>query len=485
MHKDPRNTLPALFGASPLSGAIAALLLSIVPPLSASAVEVNYSYDALGRLSSVQIDESTQLDYQLDDAGNRRRLNIATAGDSDGDGHPAAADNCPEHANPAQTDSDGDQTGDACDPDDDNDGVPDASDSCPLDPLAAQTDSDGDGLGDACDPTPDGPPAQEATPLLQDDFESGTLTGWTQLFEGSVTLVSGDADVGTVLRKSGASDPNGGSAVLAEATGDFDLVLYSRKVNDNGGHSNRYSLTDADGNGYEVALNFNDQRLYLSRRDAWILTALDDQPVTGGLTIGQWYTLTLSRRADELTATVHAGRVDAAGGPVLASATASDSTHAEVTQINVAGGADYDSDGLSIESPAVVQQPDADGDGVPDASDNCPSIDNPDQANHDSDHEGDACDSDDDNDGVTDAVDAFPLDPGEWADLDFDRIGDNADADDDNDGVPDAAPDNCPVHFNPLQLDSDRDRIGDVCDDSPEFCWMCLPNSRGWRGLLQ
>jgi Thrombospondin type 3 repeat len=49
----------------------------------------------------------------------------------------------------------------------------------------------------------------------------------------------------------------------------------------------------------------------------------------------------------------------------------------------------------------------------------------------------DPSDPDDDNDGVPDAQDAFPLDATETSDADHDGIGDNADPDDDNDGVPD------------------------------------------------
>jgi len=48
--------------------------------------------------------------------------------------------------------------------------------------------------------------------------------------------------------------------------------------------------------------------------------------------------------------------------------------------------------------------PDGDGDGVPDVSDNCPSVANPGQADIDGDGAGDACDLDDDGDGVSDAI---------------------------------------------------------------------------------
>lgn len=54
---------------------------------------------------------------------------------------------------------------------------------------------------------------------------------------------------------------------------------------------------------------------------------------------------------------------------------------------------------------------DTDGDGIVDASDNCPDVPNPDQLNSDEDGLGNACDPDDDNDGIADAADDCPLLP--------------------------------------------------------------------------
>jgi len=80
--------------------------------------------------------------------------------DTDGDGIPDSMDNCPTVPNPDQADSNHNGIGDACDtsgsgaPDRDGDGVPDSRDNCPDTPNADQQDSDGDGAGDACDPCP-------------------------------------------------------------------------------------------------------------------------------------------------------------------------------------------------------------------------------------------------------------------------------------------------------------------------------------------
>lgn len=79
---------------------------------------------------------------------------VIDANDVDGDGITNAFDNCPDHANPGQSDSDGDGEGDACEPDPndlDKDGVPIPADNCPTIANPDQLDTDGDGRGDACD----------------------------------------------------------------------------------------------------------------------------------------------------------------------------------------------------------------------------------------------------------------------------------------------------------------------------------------------
>ena len=131
---------------------------------------------------------------------------------------------------------------------------------------------------------------------------------------------------------------------------------------------------------------------------------------------------------------------------------------------------DEDSDGDGINnsidncpSVANASQADADGDGIGDACDNAPNIANTNQLDTDGDGIGDAADTDDDNDGVPDSEDAFPLDASESADTDGDGTGDNADLDDDNDGVPDTS-DNAPLTPNIDQLDTDSDGIGDIED---------------------
>jgi hypothetical protein len=93
---------------------------------------------------------------------------------------------------------------------------------------------------------------------------------------------------------------------------------------------------------------------------------------------------------------------------------------------------------------------DDDGDGVDDSADNCPSDENQGQEDADGDSVGDFCDN------------CPAIENEDQEDMDNDGLGDACDSDDDGDGVDDSA-DNCPWDENPGQEDTDADGVGDAC----------------------
>ena len=137
---------------------------------------------------------------------------------------------------------------------------------------------------------------------------------------------------------------------------------------------------------------------------------------------------------------------------------------------------DSDGDGLLDSRDAAPQDPDQDDDNKSDGPadpdgdgpitagpDNCRTDPNPDQLNSDTDAQGDACDADDDNDGLADGVDGNTTDP----DQDNDNRSDGP-QDPDGNGPIAAGPDNCVTVPNSDQSNSDGDAQGDACDSDDD-----------------
>lgn len=99
--------------------------------------------------------------------------------------------------------------------------------------------------------------------------------------------------------------------------------------------------------------------------------------------------------------------------------------------------------------PLSCTTPDTDGDGIVDASDNCPLAANAGQADADADRIGDACDN-------------------------CAAVKNRGQADSDADGIGDAC-DRCPFDGDTEQVDADLDGTGDACDPAPASASQSVP----------
>lgn len=127
----------------------------------------------------------------------------------------------------------------------------------------------------------------------------------------------------------------------------------------------------------------------------------------------------------------------------------------------------FDTDGDLIPDGS---DPDIDEDGVPNALDAFP-LDATETADLDNDGIGDVADLDDDGDGIPDATDAYAGNSQESTDSDGDGIPNTADPDDDNDGLTDVA--EALLGSDPLVADTD----GDTFSDAVEVAQGTDPNS--------
>ena len=505
-------------------------------PAVANRGQVNTDGDASGDVCDTDDDNDGILDTAPDNClltpnANQANLDSDSLGDVcdsdlDGDGVVNSVDNCPINANADQADVNKNGIGDECDTDTDGDGIIDDIDNCPADQNSDQLNTDGDALGNVCDTDDDNDGISDTSetsngtdPLKADSDGDGVLdnddefpndaaeskdtdgdgTGDNADTDGDNDGVNDDVDNCPALVNTdqldtdsdglgNACDNDDDNDGVSDDLDDFSLDKTESVNSDSdtlGNNSDNCPLddnenqldSDNDGLG-DVCDNDNDNDNVANELDNCPLVANPAQMDTDNDDIGD--ACDVDRDGDGVDNSVD-------NCPGLSS---SDTTDTDGDGLGDACDLDDDNDGLSdVEEGIKGSDPllaDSDEDTVNDAQDNCPAAANVDQLNTDFDNLGDACDTDDDNDGLSDTeeltlgsdpllrdsdsdsiddkADNCPVDPNlDQKDIDSDLSGDVCDSDDDNDTVVDTA-DNCPLIPNPEQEDSDADGVGDVCE---------------------
>jgi hypothetical protein len=300
------------------------------------------------------------------------------APDTDGDGTPDLCDLCANDPSPETTDTDGDGAGDLCDPDDDNDGCGDAADQHPQEarpqvgliaspgcgstpirvfegsdtdhdgtPNCRDTDDDGDGLADAVDPCPASATQLCTIPGVECPTE---FTWWT------------------LCRGAGCG---GFELVIEDLITLRQVVIHPLDIREHA----LILWPSADHTLSEVAL---------------ALRGGPTPSVSARATLRLWIRNAATGARAALLAEYRPADVRSATG---------EGGNLMMLRFDSSAGFEMGRTWSAIALPGEVG-PDADGDGVPDAADNCVRSANPGQRDGDGDQFGDACDADVDQDSA-------------------------------------------------------------------------------------